>query len=67
MRHYSHINETVDFLSRHAARLRETNVSEVDDRFEFSPERFAPSIVPNLNGSMPDAVRRALANGIFSF
>jgi hypothetical protein len=43
------------------------DVSEVGDRFEFSPERFAPSIVPNFNGSVPDAARRALSSGIFSF
>jgi hypothetical protein len=43
------------------------NVSEVGDRFEFSPERFASSIVPNFNGSVPDAARRALSNGTFSF
>jgi len=43
------------------------DVSGVGDRFEFSPERFAPSIVPNFNGRVPEAARRALSNGIFSF
>ncbi len=36
-------------------------VSEVGDRFAFSSERFAPSIVPNSKDSVPDVARRALS------
>ncbi len=43
------------------------DVSEVGDRFVFSIEQFAPSIVPNLNDSVPDTAQRALSFSIFTF
>ncbi len=35
----------------------EVHVSAVGDGFAFSPERFAPSIVPNVSHCVPDAAR----------
>jgi len=54
-------------MSPSEKKVNRENVSELGKRFKFSLERLAPSIMPNFNGRVPDAARRTLSNGIFSF